>query len=69
MRSRVPTSQIKKRDEARMITLEAPKEYHIQDAAQVEARSVFARQGGPALLGWSPGLPCSVPVRASITAV
>jgi len=52
-----------------MITLEAPKEYHIQDAAQVEARSVFARQGGPALLGWSPGLPCSVPVRASITAV
>jgi hypothetical protein len=25
-----------------MITLEAPKEYHIQDAAQVEARSMFA---------------------------
>jgi hypothetical protein len=25
-----------------MIILEAPKEYHIQDAAQVEARSVFA---------------------------
>jgi hypothetical protein len=66
MRSRVPTSEIKKRDEARMITLEAPKDYaKYARGTRIRTRRARGRQLGQ----WEVRETTTDPYRISALAV